>query len=66
MFNGLGSGIGQNAGAGSTITVSDSNNSTTVNVGGISVNVTSIANPDDIAAAVSKALQSQVSQRPGG
>jgi hypothetical protein len=66
MFNGLGSGIGQNAGAGSTITVSDSNNNTTVNVGGISVNVTSIANPQDIAAAVASALQNQVSQRPGG
>jgi hypothetical protein len=66
MFNGLGSGIGQNAGAGSTITINDSNNNTTVQVGGITVTVTSQANPDEIAATVLKTLQSQIAQRQGG
>jgi hypothetical protein len=64
MFNGLPSGIGS-AGPGSNIDITDSNNTTTVNVGGITVSVQSQADPNQIAQTVLQILQDQQNQRGG-
>lgn len=59
-FNGLSSGIGSTKG---DISISDSNNTTNVNVGGISVSVTSQADPNEIARTVLSILQGQINDR---
>jgi hypothetical protein len=64
MFNGLPSGVG-GAGPGSNIDITDSNNTTTVNVGGITVSVESQADPNQIAQTVLQILQDQQNQRGG-
>ena len=59
-FNGMPSGIGGGQG---TISITDSNNTTNVNVGGISVSVTSQADPNEIAKTVLSILQGQINDR---
>lgn len=66
MFNKLPSGIsGGNVGPNGTINIEDSQNTTTVNVGGITVQVTSQADPQAIADTVLRILQEQQNQRGG-
>ena len=59
-FNGLPSGIGATQG---DINISDSNNISTVNVGGISVSITNQADANAIAQTVLGILQSQINTR---
>lgn len=62
MFNSIGSGApGLGGGGGGDVTIS----TTTVNVGGISVSVTSQADPNEIATTVLKIIQSQQNTRGG-
>jgi hypothetical protein len=58
-FNGMPSGIGGQG----KISIIDSNNTTNVNVGGISVSVTSQADPNEIAKTVLSILQGQINDR---
>ena len=59
-FNGMPSGIGGTQG---DINISDSNNTSTVNVGGISVSITNQADANAIAQTVLGILQSQINTR---